>query len=138
MSDNEIEIVDDGNDLENMEFSFDEVEDQSIVSSVKLLEMLDNNDYAEFNRVIALPTTLEDTDDLTVIVRNCNLPAGKKNLIKMLTNFLCCLAAESLDSTITNTFDQNIKLATAYEMWKDCINLKKEFISGVLRLFKDN
>jgi len=113
------------------------VDGKTIVSAVDLELMLDKKEYEEFKRIIASSTTLEDTDDLSVIVKNSISPAGRKTLNKILINFICCLATESFDSTTMNTFDQMIKLATSFEMWKDCIHLKSEFANGVLRCFKN-
>jgi hypothetical protein len=108
MSDNEDEI----NENQPVELCYDIINDRSLSDSSTLLEMLKKKEYNRFKSTIGLSEALADTDDLTVIVSNSDSIMGKKNLNKMLNNFLCCLAAESLDSETVNTYDRTIKLAS--------------------------
>jgi hypothetical protein len=134
MSDNEFELND-----SNTLISPEEVTDViTIKSSSNLNKMLDNGKYDLFKSTIDLCTTLEDTDDLTVIVRNSSQFSGKKLLNRMLNNFLCCLATQSLDEEPSSQNDRYIKLAQNYVFWRENIHIKEEFINGVLRLFEGN
>lgn len=62
MSDNEIENDDNGIEGENLDDSFIDVDDKTIISSASLLEMLDKNEYDDFRRVVAVSTTIEDNN----------------------------------------------------------------------------
>ena len=62
MSGNEIENDDNGIEGENLDDSFIDVDDKTIISSASLLEMLDKNEYDDFRRVVAVSTTIEDNN----------------------------------------------------------------------------
>jgi hypothetical protein len=106
-------------------------------SSVDLIDMLNNNEVEKFKETIAVPRDLEETEDLKVIINNCANISGQKVLSKMIFNFLCCLAGESYDPDPSTTFDRYMKLYTSFDMWKQNISMKEEFVNGVLKYFPD-
>jgi hypothetical protein len=114
-------------------------QDTVMLSSIELENLLDKKDYRTFRDKLKLPSDLEDSDDLEIMVQlseakgNGNI--GAKTLFKNMFNVLCCLAGESLDSNPMQSNDQLLNFSVKFTFWLENIELKEEFAETLLRFF---
>ena len=100
----------------------------NFLSSVELEDLLKKKKYEDFKKKLNLPTNLEDTDDLEVLVRlsdNGLNKTGCKLLNKNLFNFICCLAGLSLDTTGMSAVDQYTNYDIKFTYWLRDIHLSR-------------
>jgi hypothetical protein len=108
----------------------------AFVSSVNLVNLLNKEKFVDFRKQVNLPTDLEDTDDLEVMVKLAgDGNNGKKSMCKNLFNFISCLAGESLDISGMTTLDQYQNFYIKFVMWIENMHVKEEFKTGILKLF---